>query len=74
MPKGAHAPIIDTAFLIISGAAGRDRTCDQRVTAFPLNSFSPISGSAALTTELSSAFLKRIRRLVCSAAVEADAK
>ena len=26
-----------------TGAAGRDRTCDQRVTAiFPLNSFSPL--------------------------------
>lgn len=37
-----------------NGAAGRDRTCDQRVTAFAFNSFSPLSGSAALTTELSS--------------------
>ncbi len=37
------------------GAAGRDRTCDQRVAAVcTLNSFSPLSGSAALTTELSS--------------------
>lgn len=48
------------------GAAGRDRTCDQRVTAFALNSFSPLSGSAALTTELTSALLKRIRRPVCA--------
>ena len=40
------------------GAAGRDRTCDQRVTAIlTLNSFSPFLGSAALTTELTSAVL-----------------
>jgi hypothetical protein len=25
----------------VDGAAGRDRTCDQRVTAYQLNSFSP---------------------------------